>query len=158
MKQLTIAPAALLMAVICLWTTTTTTAEEPDADAVNRSLIKYHLIVGEMGGWKVFQNVLEALESVARKHGTAVVCVALAWVLAQKRVAATITGMDSVQQAEEILEVFRLDLDEEDRTLIAEALARAEGPRGPVYALERDRDGPHGRIMRYNLNKGTSGS
>ncbi|MFT5196315.1 MAG: hypothetical protein ACI85U_003347, partial [Candidatus Promineifilaceae bacterium] len=26
------------------------------------------------------------------------------------------------------------------------------GPHGPVYALERDKDGTHGRIMKYNLN------
>ena len=33
-------------------------------------------------------------------------------------------------------------------------LAERKGPRGDTYALERDKDGPHGRIMKYNLNKG----
>ena len=32
-------------------------------------------------------------------------------------------------------------------------LARRQGPRGDTFALERDREGPHGRIMKYNLNK-----
>jgi hypothetical protein len=27
------------------------------------------------------------------------------------------------------------------------------GPQGDTYALERDRTGRHGRIMKYNLNK-----
>lgn len=27
-----------------------------------------------------------------------------------------------------------------------------QGPLGPVYELERDREGRHGRIMRHNLN------
>ena len=28
------------------------------------------------------------------------------------------------------------------------------GLAGDVYDLERNREGPHGRIMKYNLNKG----
>jgi hypothetical protein len=28
-----------------------------------------------------------------------------------------------------------------------------KGPAGDVYELERDREGRHGRIMKYNLNK-----
>jgi hypothetical protein len=31
-------------------------------------------------------------------------------------------------------------------------LAHRKGPGGDCYTLERDRDGPHGRIMKYNLN------
>jgi hypothetical protein len=45
--------------------------------------------------------------------------------------------------------------------LSAEQLARLEGARkgyreipGGVYALERDREGPHGRIMKYGLQQG----
>jgi aryl-alcohol dehydrogenase-like predicted oxidoreductase len=127
--------------------------KEPDPHQVNRSLIKYHLIVQEMGGWSPFQKVLAAAASVAQKHDTALACVALSWVLGQRRVAATITGMDSVVQAQELMDVFALALDEEDQDILREALAQCEGPCGPVYALERDRDGPHGRIMRYNLNR-----
>ena len=43
-----------------------------------------------------------------------------------------------------------LGLDDEDRELIERVLA--PGPAGPVYGLERDRSGRHGRIMKYNLN------
>ena len=127
---------------------------EPEPTSINRSLVKYHLIIREMGGWPIYQELLEALASVARRHGGQVVCVALAWVLAQDAVAATITGMDSLPQAEELLGLFNLRLDVADLATLAAPLARARGPEGPVYGLERDRDGPHGRIMRYNLNQG----
>ena len=36
----------------------------------------------------------------------------------------------------------------------ARALAGRQGPPGDCYDLERDKDGRHGRIMRYNLNEG----
>ncbi|MBI2767540.1 MAG: aldo/keto reductase, partial [Chloroflexi bacterium] len=39
-----------------------------------------------------------------------------------------------------------------DRAAIAGILAQAGGPGGPVYGLEGDRSGRHGRIMKYNLN------
>ena len=78
---------------------------------------------------------------------------ALRWVLDQTQVAATITGVDSVTQARELLNVFELSLDGDDRQAIQASLDRAVGPNGPVYALERDRKGPHGQIMRYNLNQ-----
>jgi aryl-alcohol dehydrogenase-like predicted oxidoreductase len=127
--------------------------DQPEPATTNRSLVKYHLIVEEMGGWSVFQPILEALKLLALKHDTPLASIALAWVLAQDTVAATITGMDSVAQAEELLKVSGLVLDEEDYETLAPALAEAKGPSGPVYGLERDRNGPHGRIMRYNLNR-----
>ena len=36
---------------------------------------------------------------------------------------------------------------------LAAVTAQRRGPPGDVYALERDRNGPHGRIMKYELNK-----
>jgi aryl-alcohol dehydrogenase-like predicted oxidoreductase len=123
------------------------------AEAANRSLIKYRLIIHELGGWDVYQNILGALRGVANRHGTETVSVALRWVLDQAQVAATITGIDSVTQARDLLNVFELSLDDDDRQAIQASLDQTVGPIGPVYALERDREGPHGRIMRYNLNQ-----
>ena len=31
-------------------------------------------------------------------------------------------------------------------------LSRRQGPEGDTYALERDRTGRHGAVMKYNLN------
>jgi aryl-alcohol dehydrogenase-like predicted oxidoreductase len=126
---------------------------EPPTDSRNRSLVKYRLIIDEVGGWKAYQDILGVLGTVARRHGVSIPSVALSWVLGRPAVAATITGVDSVDQATELLQLFRLSLDSEDLGLLQVALAGAPGPRGPVYGLERDRDGPHGRIMRYNLNR-----
>jgi len=42
-------------------------------------------------------------------------------------------------------------LTDADRAEIAAVLAYRTGPSGEVYALERDRTGPHGSIMKYNL-------
>jgi len=127
--------------------------DKPPVVSANRSLVKYRLIIDEIGGWTAFRSLLGVLRLIARKHRTATACIALRWVLDQKGVAATITGMDSVAQARQLLEVFRLSLDEEDQGVIRAALERVDGLEGPVYGLEREMDGPHGRIMRYNLNK-----
>jgi hypothetical protein len=37
--------------------------------------------------------------------------------------------------------------------LIDLVLARRTGPLGDTYTLERDKEGRHGSIMKYNLNK-----
>jgi aryl-alcohol dehydrogenase-like predicted oxidoreductase len=54
--------------------------------------------------------VLEALDEVAAAHETAVAAVALAWLLAQPRVAAPIASARTTQQLEPILSAARLKL------------------------------------------------
>ena len=46
-----------------------------------------------------------------------------------------------------------LKLDAADREAIQAALRERRGPHGDVFALERDRSGRHGRIMKYELNR-----
>ena len=36
---------------------------------------------------------------------------------------------------------------------IAGILRHRKGPQGDTFALERDREGPHGSIMKYNLSR-----
>jgi aryl-alcohol dehydrogenase-like predicted oxidoreductase len=124
----------------------------PDGED-NRSLTKYRLIIDELGGWDTFQSILDALGRVAHGRRTSLPSVALRWVLDQEAVAATITGIDSVDQAFDILKVFEMNLDGADESILKSAMDQAVGPAGPVYGLEREMDGPHGRIMRYNLNR-----
>jgi hypothetical protein len=45
-----------------------------------------------------------------------------------------------------------LSLSEADIAGIEAVLSTAAGPSGPVFGLERDREGTHGEIMKYNLN------
>jgi aryl-alcohol dehydrogenase-like predicted oxidoreductase len=120
--------------------------------------VKYRLIIEEMGGWSAFQGILTALEAIARRHGVSIPALALRYVLDQPAAAATITGLDSLSQARDTVKALELHLDDEDREALEAALGEARIPPGPVYGLERDREGPHGRIMRYNLNEDCTGS
>jgi len=118
----------------------------------NRSLVKYRLIIDEFGPWERFQALLETLKAVADRHGVALSSVATRWVLDRPGVAAAIVGARYARHLPRMLEVFDLALDDADRARIGAILAEAPGPPGPVYGLEGDREGRHGRIMKYNLN------
>jgi aryl-alcohol dehydrogenase-like predicted oxidoreductase len=118
----------------------------------NRSLVKYRLIIDEFGPWELFQTLLQTLQAIGDKHGVALSSVATRWVLDQPQVAAAIVGARYARHLPKTLEVFGFALDAEDRAKIDAVLAQAGGPKGPVYGLEGDRSGRHGRIMKYNLN------
>jgi aryl-alcohol dehydrogenase-like predicted oxidoreductase len=118
----------------------------------NRSLVKYRLIIDEFGNWDLFQTLLATLRGIADRHGVSIGAIATRWVLDQPQVAAAIVGARYAHHLPETLSVFRVTLDDADRAAIAAVLARSRGPSGPVYGLESDRTGRHGRIMKYNLN------
>lgn len=118
----------------------------------NRSLVKYRLIIDEFGPWELFQALLATLKAVGDRHGVSLAAVATRWVLDQPQVAGAIVGARYARHLPKTLEVFRFALDDADRAAIAAVLAQAKGPTGPVYGLEGDRSGRHGRIMKYNLN------
>jgi hypothetical protein len=68
-------------------------------------------------------------------------------------VAAAIVGATSAAHLEAHGRIGEVALGEQDRAAIAAVTSRRQGPPGDVYALERDREGPHGRIMKYTLNR-----
>lgn len=125
---------------------------DPGFQFENRSLIKYRLIIDEFGPWELFQTLLQTLKSVGDKHGVSLAAIATRWVLDQPQVAGAIVGARYARHLPKTLEVFRVTLDDADRAAIGAVIAQAGGPNGPVYALEGDRTGRHGRIMKYNLN------
>ncbi|MBG6147397.1 aryl-alcohol dehydrogenase-like predicted oxidoreductase [Labrenzia sp. EL_142] len=125
---------------------------DPGFEFENRSLVKYRLIIDEFGPWSTFQALLGLLEQIGNRHGVTLSSVATRWVLQQPQVAAAIVGARYARHLPKTLEVFRFNLDEGDLAEIARFLETAPGPQGPVFALERDRNGRHGRIMKYNLN------
>lgn len=127
-------------------------APEP-AELSNRSLIKYKLIIDDCGGWVAFQSLLRILQSIAERHRTSIAAVATRWVLDRPGVAAAIVGSRYADHLNDTLAVFSLRLDADDQTRLAPWLAAHPGPQGDTYALERDKNGRHGRIMKYNLNK-----
>jgi len=118
----------------------------------NRSLVKYRLIIDEFGSWGRFQTLLGALKAVGDRHGVSLGAVATRWVLDQPQVAAGIVGARYARHLPQTLRVFDLTLDEADHATLDGVLCQSPGPEGEVYALERNRTGRHGRIMKYNLN------
>lgn len=124
---------------------------EPTAIS-NRSLIKYKLMIDEAGGWALFQELLETLAAIARRHGTTIATVASRWVLEQPRVAAVIIGARNAAHVDRYAELFRFTLDSQDRDAIDAVRAQMQVPAEDVFDLERDKDGRHGSIMKYNLN------
>ncbi|NNE86761.1 MAG: aldo/keto reductase [Silicimonas sp.] len=118
----------------------------------NRSLVKYRLIIDEFGPWDTFQALLRVLKTVGDKRGVSLSSVATRWVLDRPQVAAAIVGARYASHLPKTLEVFSFELDADDHAAIQAVLKDAPGPQGAVFALERDRNGRHGRIMKYNLN------
>jgi len=118
----------------------------------NRSLVKYRLIIDEFGTWATFQSLLHLLQEIGARHNVSLSSVATRWVLQQPQVAAAIVGARYARHLPKTLEVFSFNLDDDDLSRLDELLARAPGPQGDVFALERDRSGRHGKIMKYNLN------
>ena len=120
----------------------------------NRSLVKYRLIIDEFGGWGAYQALLETLAAVGEERGVDAATVALRYVLDQPGVAATIVGFSAVARMRDNRRALDLELTPDDHVRIRAHTDAAPGPRGDIFGLERDRDGPHGRIMRYDLNVG----
>lgn len=126
---------------------------EPLPPFENRSLVKYRLMIDEFGSWVLFQELLRTLNRIAKKHNTHITNVATRYVLQQPQVGAAIIGARSAVHLRENLGTFDFSLDEEDIDEIRGVIARRRGPYGDVFDLERVKDGPHGSIMRYNLNQ-----
>ena len=129
-------------------------APRPGAELSNRSLIKYLLVIEDFGGWDAFQALLRALKTIGDRHGVGLATVATRWVLDRPGVAAAIVGARYADHLDDTLAVFGLQLDDADHALLAPLLAAHAGSEGDTYSLERDKGGRHGRIMKYNLNKG----
>ncbi|MEO7051117.1 MAG: aldo/keto reductase [Rhodanobacter sp.] len=129
---------------------------EPTGVLANRSRIKYKLIIDEFGGWDLFQSLLETLRQVAERHGASIANVASRYVLELPLVAGVIVGASHAGHLEDTVRLGALTLDAQDRGAIEAILAQRQGPQGEVYGLERDRGGPHGAIMKYNLGDAPS--
>jgi aryl-alcohol dehydrogenase-like predicted oxidoreductase len=117
----------------------------------NRSLVKYKLIIDDFGGWARFQALLEVLDTIAKKHASDIASIATRFILDRPAVAAAIVGATNARHLPAHRQIGAIELDAEDHARIHRILAGRIGPAGDVYALERDRTGKHGRIMKYNL-------
>jgi aryl-alcohol dehydrogenase-like predicted oxidoreductase len=127
-------------------------ASEPPFPHENRSLTKYHLIVDEFGGWPLFQELLAVLNTIARRRAVGIGTVAIRYVLDRPQVAAAIVGATSARHLDATLQASTLRIDSDEYRAIEQVLARAKGPAGDVYDIEREAGGKHARIMKYELN------
>lgn len=119
----------------------------------NRSLVKYRLMIEEFGGWELFQHLLQTLKLIASKYQVSISNIASRYMLERPQVASIIVGARTTHHLKENLRVFDFKLDQEDNSLLNKVLQQRKGPLGDVFDIERIKDGPHGSIMKYNLNQ-----
>ncbi|MEO8431110.1 MAG: aldo/keto reductase [Acidobacteriota bacterium] len=119
----------------------------------NRSLVKYRLIIDELGGWSRFQELLAALARIASRHETTIGAVAIRWVLDQPDVSGVIVGARHARHLDQIRQACALSLDDADLRTIEPVQSASAGPEGEVYSLEREKGGRHASIMRYGLSR-----
>ena len=105
-------------------------AAPPAEPLENRSLVKYRLIVDEIGGWAELQRRLRALATVAQRHRCGIAEVATAWVLQQPQVGAAIVGARHAGHLAAAARAATLALDPADN----EAIVAAWPPRSPYPA------------------------
>ena len=127
-------------------------APDPKSPLENRSLVKYRLIIDEFGGYEYFQKALRTLREIADKHQVDIAEVAIRYVLQREKVGAAIVGARSKAHIHKLQKISTFKLDADDLSAIKKLVDNSKGPSGPVYELERDKNGKHGSIMRYNLS------
>ena len=119
----------------------------------NRSLTKYRLIIDEFGGYDLFQKALVVLYEIANQYDVGIAEVACQYILQKPMVAGVIVGARNRNHLRSLQQLDHLTLEEKDIDLINSIVSKSKGPHGPFYALERDKTGKHGSIMKYNLNE-----
>jgi len=127
---------------------------EPEHPLENRSLTKYKLVIDDLGGWDLFQALLRTLRQIADRHATDIATIASAAMLRRPAVSAVIVGARNRSHLASNLAISDVPLSTDDLAMIETVMAQARELDGDVYTLERDRNGRHGSIMKYNLNKG----
>jgi len=127
---------------------------DPGHEFENRSLVKYRLVIDEFGGWQAFQALLKELRLIADAHGVNIASVAINATLKHPAVTSVIVGARYAARLQQLLGVLDFSLTDDELQRINTHLSNAPGPAGPVFGLERDLSGVHGRIMKYNLNDG----
>ncbi len=123
---------------------------EPQPPYANRSLIKYKLMIEEAGGWAKFQQLLTTLHDIAVSHGVTITNVVTSWLLSRPATGALIIGAATTDHLNANLAGLHLRLTQLEKELIQ---SLTSGPEGDPFDVERIKEGPHGSIMRYNLNQ-----
>jgi aryl-alcohol dehydrogenase-like predicted oxidoreductase/enamine deaminase RidA (YjgF/YER057c/UK114 family) len=100
---------------------------EPDWKELSAwSQMKYKRFIDTAGGWQAFQELLRAVNEVARKHGVSMANVACRYILEQPSVGGIIIGsrLGKSEHIQENLRLFQFSLDKTSRSAISAAMAK----------------------------------
>lgn len=126
---------------------------DPKHPLENRSLTKYRLIIDEFGSYDLFQELLLTLRDIADKHEVGIAEIASKYILQKPMVGGVIVGARNSKHLQSLQKLDSFSLDNNDINKILKIRKLSNGPNEPFYALERDKTGKHGSIMKYNLNE-----
>ncbi len=126
---------------------------EPLPPLENRSLVKYRLMIDEFGGYELFKEALQILKSIADQYNVGIAEIATKYILQKELVGATIIGARNSEHLSKLKLLNSFNLNDSNLKQLKIIIDQSQGPNGAFYELERDKNGKHGSIMRYNLNE-----
>jgi len=90
------------------------------SDLTTSSLQKYHNMITAWGGWGLFQELLDVLSKIAKKHDSSIANVSAKFILDKPSVAGIIIGtrLGISEHRDDNSNVFDLELDSQDHSLI----------------------------------------
>jgi len=110
---------------------------EPTRTILNTpSLQKYYKMIQVWGGWKLFQELLDILSKISKKHACSIANVATSFILEKPPVAGVIIGtrLGLAEHRDDNFKVFEFHLDSEDRSLIDSVTKKSQN----LFALIGD--------------------
>lgn len=108
-----------------------------ELDAGGFSLRMYSATAQRAGSWNYVQELLQVLNTIAQKHNVAIANVAQRYLIDQPGVGALLIGVRNTNHIKENVATYSFTLDDDDRIAIASVLAKAKGPVGDVWDIER---------------------
>jgi len=104
-------------------------ADEPTrADLDTASLQKYYNMIQEWGGWELFQELLDTLHTISKKHNCSIANVATRFILDKPAVAGVIIGarLGISEHIEDNSKAFDVKLDSDDLSSISSVTIQAK--------------------------------
>ena len=103
------------------------TDEPTRADLTTASLQKYKNMIDIWGGWQLFQELLEVLNNIAKKHDCSIANIATKFILDKPQVAGVIIGtrLGITNHIEDNSKVFDLKIDQDDISLISTVTSKS---------------------------------
>jgi len=92
------------------------------------SLQKYYNMINAWGGWELFQELLQVLSQISKKHNCSIANIATSFVLAKPAVAGVIIGtrLGISEHRDDNSKVFEINLDSDDNSLIKSVTKKSQ--------------------------------